>query len=297
MGAQLLILAAGVGRRFGGLKQLEAVDHGGAALMDYTVFDALRSGFDRVVLVVRRETETMVRSHVESGFGRTVRVDYVHQEIDTIPAGSSAPVSRAKPWGTAHAVLAAADVIDGPFAVANADDYYGAPAIEAIGGHLAADPEPSAWAMVGFAAADTLPVEGAVSRALLRLEGSWMRSIEEVHGMRRHPEGACYDSSEGVRVIDGDSPVSMNLWGFDRDLFRHLDQGWREFLLDEPGDDDEYLLPVAIGKIVDVGAARVRVLPARSRWCGMTSPGDRAEVQRTLAELVADGRYPMRLWG
>lgn len=274
MPARLLILAAGMGHRFGGLKQLEAVGPGGTVLMDYTVFDALRSGFDRIVLVIRRETEDAIHSHVESGFGRRVHVDYAFQELD---------VSRSKPWGTAQAVLAARDALDGPFAVANADDYYGAPAIEAMGRFLSSDPDPG-WAMVGYRMVDALPVDGAVSRARVRVEDGWMRSIEELHGVSRECD------------FDAGTQVSMNLWGFDRDFLRHLERGWQEFLKGEPGADDEYALPVAVGAIAAATPNRVRVLAAQSRWCGMTSPADREDVRRTLTELISQGRYPERLW-
>ncbi|NIM00772.1 MAG: NTP transferase domain-containing protein [Acidobacteria bacterium] len=276
MGAQLLILAAGMGRRFGGLKQLDLVGPARHTLMDYTVFDALRSGFDRVVLVIRRETESEMRSHVEWGFGRRAPVRYAFQTID-------ATAGRSKPWGTAQAVLTARDLLTGPFAVVNADDFYGAPAIAEMGRHLTADRRPG-WAMVGYPMIETLPAEGCVSRALVRVENGWMRSIEELHGVSRET------------LPDADARVSMNLWGFDLEFLEHLERGWQDFLAGEPGPDDEYPLPTAVGDIVATTPGRVRVLEAAGMWCGMTSAADGQEVRRVLAGLVAEGRYPERLW-
>ena len=298
MGAQLVILAAGVGRRFGGLKQLTAVGPGGEAIMDYTVFDAVRSGFDEVVLVIRRETEAAIRQHVDHGFGARIPVTYVHQELDRIPAEFQVPAGRTKPWGTAQAVLAAGAAITGPFAVANADDYYGRPAIAALGDFLAQPvTTPPTWAMVGFAVADTLPAAGAVSRGLVRASGGFLEAIDEVHTVRRHPDGAVWEAPDGPRVIPGSSLVSMNLWGFDRKILAQLDHRFRRFLSQDPTTDAECYLPVVVGQAVAESAARVTVLPARSRWTGLTSAADLVTVRTTLAGLVADGTYPARLWG
>lgn len=298
MGAELVILAAGLGRRFGGLKQLAPVGPGDEAIMDYTVYDALRSGFDRVVLVIRPEIEEAIRAHVERGFGRRVEVELACQRLDHHADGLPAPAGRSRPWGTGHAVLTAAPCLHGPFAVANADDLYGAAAIAVLGAFLN-DPsrKSSTWAMVGFPIAATLPDGGGVTRALVRVEDGWMRAIDEVSGLRRHPDGACWDAEDGLRIVSGDVPVSMNLWGFGPEVLSDLKQRFRQFLDDDPGVDREFLLPVILGQAVGQGVARVRVLPATSRWCGMTSAEDQRAVRAELAGLVMDEVYPERLWG
>jgi len=294
MAAQLVILAAGMGRRFGGLKQLTPVGPGGEAIMDYTIFDALRSGFDEVILVIRRETEDLIRAHGDTGFGKHIKVHYVFQDLDGIPPGFDSPTDRAKPWGTTQAVLTAAPLITSPFAVANADDFYGAPAIKVLGGFLAR-PQPS-WAMVGFAVADTLPADGAVSRGLVQASDGTLQTIDEVHTVRRHPEGAIWDAPEGPRVIPGDSLVSMNLWGFGHEVLAVLEEGFCRFLGSRPADDQECYLPMVVGEAVTAGVASVAVLPTVSQWCGITSAADLNAVRATMARLVAEGIYPDHLW-
>ncbi len=297
MGAQLLILAAGLGRRFGGLKQLVPVGPSGETLFDYTLFDALRSGFDEAVLVVRPETEAEMRRHVEGGAARHIALAFAHQDLATLPGGRVAPAERSKPWGTTHAVLAARELLTRPFGVANADDYYGRAAVAALGGFLSEPArEVGTWAMVGFAAADTLPSEGAVSRGIVRAADGWLERIEEVHTLRRHPEGAAWDAPEGPRVVPPETPVSMNLWGFGLEALDDFERRFSAFLESEPGLEEECYLPEVVGAAVTERAARVRILEARSRWCGMTAAKDLESVRSTLRDLVEEGVYPDSLW-
>lgn len=297
MDSQLVILAAGIGHRFGGLKQLTPVGPSGETIMDYTVFDALRSGFDQIVLVIRKETEAAMTAHVDNGFGRHAAVTIVHQEVDSVPHGCTVPHGRTRPWGTGQAVLAAGSAVAGPFAVANADDYYGKSAVDALGRFLTTPlTSPPTWAMVGFDLADTLPAEGSVSRGLVHADRGYLISIEEALAVRRHSEGAVREAPEGPFVIPGSTPVSMNLWGFGSEIIGELEQKFRHFLEINPGLDREFFLPSSIGEAVTEGTARVIVLPARSRWCGITSAADLPLVKATLADLVADGVYPERLW-
>ncbi|MCU0235259.1 MAG: hypothetical protein MUE90_14660 [Thermoanaerobaculales bacterium] len=296
----LVVLAAGVGSRYGGLKQLDPVGPGGAALMDYTIYDALRAGFGEVVLVIRRETEDAIRAHLERGAGRRAALRLVHQELDALPPGFAAPAGRVKPWGTAHAVLCAAARIERPFAVANADDFYGRQGLAALAAFLAApeDAGPPRWAMVGFRLGDTLPATGAVSRGLCRRDGEgWLTGIDEVLAIERADGAARWTDGRGVERREPlDTLVSMNLWGFTSALAPLLERGFRAFLGSGPGPKDEYYLPVAVGEAIAAGAARVAVLPEGRLWCGMTSPADRAATATVLAELVAAGEYPERLW-
>jgi len=297
----LLILAAGVGSRYGGLKQLEPVGPDGAALMDYTIYDALQEGFGRIVLVVRRETEAVIREHMDSGAGKDIEVAYAYQELNALPSGVALPGERSKPWGTGHAVLTAAPVLDGPFVVANADDFYGREAIAALGSFLT-EPTPISggvqWAMVGYRLADTLPPSGSVSRALcLQDEDGWLVGLQEVLAIQRDGGVARWEDDRGVAHITPlDALVSMNLWGFTPDVLGHLEDGFTTFLAGDPTAKEEYYLPVAVADALGDGTARVKVLPDGGRWCGMTSPEDRATTAAVLRELVEAGEYPERLW-
>ena len=297
----LVVLAAGVGSRYGGLKQLDPVGPGGAALMDYTIFDALREGYGRVVLVVRRETEDEIRAHIEPGAARHIEVVYAHQELDALPEGCAPPPDRVKPWGTGQAVLMAAPHLDGPFVAANADDFYGRRAIAALNEYLAetVGAEPPHWAMVGYRLGDTLPGSGSVSRALCNQdEDGWLLGLQEILAIERADGGARWQTESGAtRSEPLDSLVSMNLWGFTGSVMGHLERGFRAFLASKPGLKDEYYLPVAVREAVRAKGARVKVLDRGGRWCGMTSPEDRATTADVLRELVDEGIYPDNLWG
>ena len=297
----LVVLAAGVGSRYGGLKQLEPVGPGGATLMDYTVFDALHAGFRRVVIVVSRETEADIREHMDRGAAARTEVLYAHQELGALPEGFTAPEDRSKPWGTGQAVLMAAPYLDGPFVIANADDHYGREAIDALADFLA-EPTPFSgpvqWGMVGYSLADTLPASGSVSRALCLQDGDgWLVGLQEILAIQRDGDVARWQDADGVGHIRPlDSLVSMNLWGFTPDLLGHLEDGFEEFLEAGPGPKDEFYLPVSVGEAVSAGTARVKVLPEGGRWCGMTSPEDRETTAAVLRELVGQGVYPETLW-
>ena len=301
MKPSLLILAAGVGSRYGGLKQLDPVGPGGAALMDYTIYDALKVGFGTVVLVVRRETEAEIREHVDAGAGRHIDVAYAFQELNALPEGVVLPSDRSKPWGTGQAVLTAAPILDGPFVAANADDFYGREAIDALGSFLA-EPTPISggvqWAMVGYQLADTLPSSGAVSRALcLQDKDGWLVGLQEVLAIQRDGGVARWEDDGGVAHITPlDALVSMNLWGFTPDVLGHLEDGFKAFLDEGPGVKDEFYLPVAVADALSDGTARVKVLPEGGRWCGMTSRKDRDTTAQVLLELVNQGIYPEKLW-
>jgi choline kinase len=296
----LVILAAGVGSRYGGLKQLDPVGPGGAALMDYTMYDALQEGFGRVVLVIRRETEAEIRAHIEAGAARRLNVEYAFQELDELPEGFVRPADRVKPWGTGHAVLMAAPFLDGPFVAANADDFYGRRAVAALATFLAdtVGVEPPCWAMVGYRLRDTLPASGSVSRALcVQDKDGQLVKLQEILAIERAGNGARWEDERGVAHIQSlESLVSMNLWGFTPALTAELETGFGAFLEAGPGLKDEYYLPVAVGDAVSGGRAQVAVLDEGGRWCGMTSLEDRATTAEVLRELVAAGEYPERLW-
>ena len=278
----LVVLAAGLGTRFGGDKQTTPLGPGGATLMEYTIHDALRCGFTRVVAVVREE----IRASVDASLARWLRGRASHacvvQERD--PA-------RAKPWGTGHAVLAARAAVPGPFAVVNADDVYGRAPFEALAEFFRAPARGGApkYALVGFPLRDTLTEAGAVNRALCRADAHGMLThIEERTGLT-----PALAAAEGIM----DAPVSMNLWGFTPAVFAQLAEGFERFRREQGGDGArEFLLPTAMQALIDAGAARVRLLRAAGRWCGVTYPADAPRVSAELAARVARGEYPRELW-
>ena len=300
MKPSLVVLAAGIGSRYGGLKQVDAVGPGGAALMDYTIYDALQAGVEDVVVVVQRKAEAEVREHVDNGAGSKANVTYVHQDLHAMPPGFVVTPGRTKPWGTGQAVLCSAPHLSGPFIVANADDFYGREALAALDEYLErpTDDGLAHWAMVGYRLGDTLPPAGAVSRALCvqDVEG-YLVGLEEVLEIERDGQEARWMDADGrLHLQPLNSLVSMNLWGFSRELLGHLEREFREFLGENPEPSDEFYLPKAVFGALGTGNARVTVLPGGGRWCGMTSPKDRENTVAVLQNLVDKGVYPANLW-
>ncbi len=297
----LLILAAGRGSRFGGLKQLEPVGPGGGAILEYTVYDALRAGFGGVVFVVSAEAEERLRAAAAERFGRRTPVAFVRQRLDDLPGGFFLPAGRLKPWGTGHAVLAARELVDRPFAVVNADDFYGAAALESLGRFLAgaADGGTPEYAMVGYRLGETLSGIGAVSRALCRCtEVGRLEAIEEIPAIARSGEGGVYEDAAGHRcLVGGDELVSMNIWGFTPRVFPQLGESFERFVRRSLGSDtEEFYLSNEINRLIARGAAGVQVLGGAGRWCGITNPEDKPRVEGVLARLTEDGVYPRELW-
>jgi NDP-sugar pyrophosphorylase family protein len=304
MGTTLVVLAAGIGRRYGGLKQLEPVGPGGEALFEYSIFDALRVGFDRVVLVIRPETEAEFRRFLEPRLASGVDLRYVSQTLSDVPEGVVPPAGRTKPWGTAHAVLVAEGEVSGPFAVINADDFYGSDSFTVLGEFLETDADDRlpTFAVAGFRLGPTLSAVGPVSRGLCRVDGDgWLERIVEVLELISHDDGGRYTDGAGVEhLVAGDELASMNMWGFTPALFPELRSRFQQFLeglgvTDE--ESSEFLLPEVVQGMIDRGTARVRVLRHDGQWCGITFVEDRQRVRDFIAELVARGEYPRRLWG
>jgi len=300
MSLSLVVLAAGVGSRYGGPKQLDRVGPGGATLLDYAAFDARRAGFERVVLVVREGMEGEVRAAAGDRIGRHVRLDYAVQG-GALPRGLLPPPGRAKPWGTGHATLAAAPLLDGPFAVVNADDFYGAGSYRVLAGHLRRPqdgPRPE-FAIVGFPIATTLSPDGPVSRGVCAVDATgFLVSIREVLKVEREGEGARGLDEAGVwQPLPGTTPVSLNFWGFTPALLPALAESFDRFLDRHAGSTSaEFFLNSAVQSLVDAGAARVRVLGGGGPWGGLTYPGDRPRLVALLESLTARGKYPASLW-
>lgn len=303
MASTLLLLAAGVGRRFGGLKQLEPIGPGGEALLEYSIFDALRAGFDRVVLVIRPETEDQFTGFLGPRLAGRVPLSYVHQTLSDVPENVSVPTHRTKPWGTGHALLTAEREVNGPFAVINADDFYGSDSFPVLGEFLRtnSDHTPPTFALAGFKVGPTLSDAGPVSRGLCRVDANGLlERIVEVLQVEKTDTGGRYNDATGVEhLVTGDEPVSMNMWGFTPAIFPELRRRFHRFLVGRGGTPDEsseFMLPDTVQGMIDDGSARVRVLRHDGRWCGLTFPEDRERTKSFIADLVSRGEYPARLW-
>lgn len=297
----LVVLAAGMGSRYGGMKQVAAVGPSGEPLMDYSVHDAARAGFGEVVFVIRPEMEAAFREFAGRRYGRTLPFTTVHQRLDDVPAGTEVPAGRVKPWGTGQAVLAAEHAVNRAFAIVNADDFYGAEAYEAIAEFLRGNDLRAPRAMfglVGYRITETLSGSGGVNRGVLRVadDGS-LASIEEVIGIGRTPDGLAGSLSGERHEVASDALVSMNMWGFTPAVFPILRTGFRRFLSGPDTASGEFLLPTAIRDAISRGEARVRVLDPRSAWFGITYPSDAPAVSAALVELIDEGRYPSPLLG
>lgn len=290
MSLTLVVLAAGMGSRYGGLKQIDPVGPGGETVLDYAVFDALRAGFTRVVFVIRRDFEALFREKIGARYAGRAAVDYVFQSLDALPPGFTPPAGREKPWGTGHAVWCARAALGENFAVINADDFYGADSFAQLARFLTAA-RGGDFAMVGFRLANTLSEHGVVSRGVTAAGPDLeLRSIVEHTGIAPEEVGP-------GRKFSGEEIVSMNCWGFTPALFAGLDAQFREFLAARGGEaKSEFYLPAAVSAMIGRGEAKVRVLPTASTWFGVTYREDKPRVQAAIAGLVQAGLYPEKLW-
>ncbi|MDE3163682.1 MAG: NTP transferase domain-containing protein [Acidobacteriota bacterium] len=297
-GPALLVLAAGMGSRYGGLKQMDAVGPCGEAIVDYSIYDALRAGFRRVVFVLRKEIETEFRQKVGARFEHLVEVSYVLQDLQHVPAGFHVPAGRTKPWGTTHAVLAAEGTINGPFAVINADDFYGAESYRLLAEHLrnaAAE-----HALVGYVLRRTLSEYGAVARGVCAVDAhGLLRDVTEMTQIERVGTQIRNTLADGrATELTGDELVSMNLWGLRAEIFPLLRERLAAFLAAHGTElKSECYLPATVSELIGAGKAAVRVLPTPETWFGVTYQQDKPEVVASVRRLIEAGQYPERLWG
>lgn len=294
----LLILAAGLGSRYGGLKQIEPVGPAGETILDYSVYDALRAGFGRLVFVIRRDIEDAFKKAIGAKFAKKLAVDYVFQELDKLPGGFRVPPGRTKPWGTSHAILMAEEIIREPFAVINADDFYGAASYRVLSAHLQSRSDD--YAMVGFVLRNTLSDFGSVSRGVCRCDAEdYLVSVTELTHVEKEDGGAHATDEAGRKInLTGDEVVSMNLWGFTPGLFALLRPAFVDFLKKHGSDEkSEFYIPSAVNVLVTSGQARVKVLRTPDAWFGITHKEDKPMVVGGIRRLVARGDYPERLWG
>jgi UTP-glucose-1-phosphate uridylyltransferase len=300
MSPTLVVLAAGMGSRYGGLKQIDPMGPTGETILDYSVYDAMCAGFGRVVFIIRPDFDDAFRSGVAARFADRVEVDFSFQTLDRLPAGVFVPEGREKPWGTTHAILCAREQISGNFAVINADDFYGRDSYSVLSKHLQrADPKSTDFAMVGFTLRNTLSDHGSVARGVCAANAEgFLASIDEMTKIEREGTAACNTRDDGTIVrLTGDEPVSMNMWGFTPRLFEHLDRVFGEFLARSGSEPkSECFIPLTVGQLVDEGQATCRVLRTDSSWFGVTYREDKEVVKASIADLIARGEYPEFLW-
>lgn len=301
----LVIMAAGMGSRYGGLKQIDPVDEQGHIIMDFSIFDAKRAGFEKVVFIIKKENEKDFREVIGKRMAKHMEVAYVFQDLHNLPQGFSVPEGRVKPWGTAHAVLSAIDEIDGPFAVINADDYYGRHAFQTIYDYLSTheDDDKYRYTMVGYELQNTVTDNGHVARGICqvsadgKLEGIQERTrIEKREGKIAFTE----DDGETWTYVPGETLVSMNMWGFTRSILEEIQKGFPAFLekgLAENPMKCEYFLPTVVDNLEKAGRAEVSVLSSKDKWFGVTYKEDKPVVVEAIRKMKEDGLYPEKLWG
>ena len=299
----LVIMAAGMGSRYGGLKQLDPVGNHGQLIIDYSLFDARRAGFETVIFVIKPEIEADFRAAIGDRVSRAMDVKYVYQLKEDLPEGYTVPTGRAKPWGTAHAALAARAVIDGPFAVINADDYYGRSAYQDIFDYLSTRPDGDVYeyVMVGYLLKNTVTENGTVARGICEETGDHYLThvVERTKVEKGPPPRFTEDDGKTWIELDGDTIVSMNMWGFNRSFLDEAMARFPAFLdrtLAENPEKGEYYLPTVVSQLIDEGKARVKVLHSADKWYGVTYREDKPAVVAALASMTAAGLYPDRLW-
>ncbi len=296
----LFVLAAGMGSRYGGLKQLDSLGPNGETIMDYSIYDAIHSGFGKVVFVIRKDFAQDFRDKILSKYEGHVPVEVVYQSIDKLPEGYTCPADRTKPWGTNHAVLMGSGVIKEPFAVINADDFYGRDAFRVMAEELARPRDRKGdYCMVGFRVGNTMTENGSVARGVCETENGLLKSVVERTAISYDDNhNIVFTDEEGnVQTLAPNTPVSMNLWGFTPDYFDYSDREFRKFLdrdLNTP--KAEFFIPLAIDTLINSGEATVKVLDTDSKWFGVTYAADRPGVVAKFAELHKDGTYPEKLF-
>lgn len=297
----LLVLAAGMGSRYGGLKQIDPVGPRGEIIIDYSVFDAIRAGFGKIVFVIRPDIEAEFKTVVGSRFEGFIEVAYAFQRIDDLPVGLGVPEGRKKPWGTGHAILSAKNIINEPFAVINADDFYGRSGFELLGKRLAAaeDGDKADYSMVGFTLRNTLSENGTVSRGVCEIDGEHkLIEVVERTDIAKNGDAACFIDDNGVRTdLTADEIVSMNMWGFTPSIFENLERMFEEFLNERGGElKSEFFIPTVVDTLIKNGTAMVEVLESGDSWFGITYPEDKPLVVKSVARLTAAGVYPEKLF-
>ncbi len=300
----LVVMAAGMGSRYGGMKQIDPVGPNGQVIMDYSLYDARRAGFETVIFVIKHEIEDAFKAAIGDRVAKAMHVKYAFQQLEELPAGFAVPEGRVKPWGTCHAVLAAKPLIDGPFAVINADDYYGPEAFQVMYDYLSthADDDFYRYCMVSYLLKNTLSENGSVARGVcIKNEDGTLQSVTERTRIEPCDGGAHYteDGGESWTDLPGDTPVSMNLWGFGKSFLDEAEQrfaGWLTENLPVNPLKCEYFLPLVVTELIEENKAKIQVLRSTDKWFGVTYREDKPLVVDAIARKTAEGQYPEKLW-
>ena len=296
----LVIMAAGMGSRFGGLKQMTPVDEEGHFIIDFSLYDAYQAGFRRVAFIIKREIEQTFRETIGARMEKWFHVDYVYQELDRLPEGFAVPEGRKKPWGTAHAVACCRGVVEGPFAVINSDDFYGRGAYEEIYRFLTEHETPHHYAMLGYQLRNTVTEFGSVARGVCHVQDGMLLDITERTKIFKRGQDAAYtEDGETFVPLSGDTQVSMNFWGFTPEILDEIWNAFPAFLAENlPVNPEkcEFYLPTFVGSRLADGKVRVRVLPCMETWHGVTYKEDLDSVKAAIGQLKREGKYPARLW-
>lgn len=287
-----------MGSRYGGLKQLDEVGQAGEAIMDYSIYDALKAGFGKVVFVIRRDFEEAFREKIGSRWEGKTEVAYAFQDMDAFVPKHPGQVERTKPWGTGHAVLVAKEVVNEPFVAINADDYYGHSGFKKMADFLTSDCASRHYGMVGYVLKNTLSDNGTVSRGVCSMDEKFnLTTVTECTGIEATPEGVFHDGSNGREALDSKALVSMNLWGFHHELFGLLQAGFDEFVAaNTENPKAEFYISSFANQLISDGTATFAVLPNDEKWYGVTYREDKPVVQQAFADMTASGKYPSPLW-
>lgn len=300
----LVIMAAGMGSRYGGLKQIDPVDDEGHIIMDFSMYDAKRAGFEKVIFIIKRENEADFRSAVGDRISAYMDVEYAFQDIDNLPVGYQVPEGRTKPWGTAHAVLSCIDQVEGPFAVINADDYYGRQAFQLIYDYLSTheDDEKGRYTMVGYQLGNTVTDNGHVARGICEIDSAGdLTEVNERTHIEKRDGGIAFTEDDGATwtPVSAEVIVSMNMWGFTRSILEEIREGFPAFLEEGLKSNPmkcEYFLPSVVSKMLEENRAAVAVLHSSDKWYGVTYKEDKPVVVAAMKKMKADGLYPEHLW-
>ena len=288
----LLVMAAGMGSRYGGLKQLDAVGPSGETIIDYSVYDAIQAGFNKVVFIIRKDFEDEFRSQITDKYSGKIQVEFAFQDLHDLPDGFTCPEGRNKPWGTGHAILAAADLIHEPFVAINGDDFYGRESFKVVADYYLSGADD--FSMVAFQLDKTLSTFGGVTRGLCTVKEGKLDTVIETGELQRTEQGVTSDRNI---KLDGSEPVSMNVWGFTPVLFKYLKTMFVEFLNDEGNElKSEYLIPSVVNDLIKSGREDVHVLRSASSWFGVTYKDDRPFVMGEIQKLIDRGTYPKQLF-
>lgn len=300
----LVVMAAGMGSRYGGMKQIDPVGPNGKVIIDYSLYDAYRAGFRTVIFVIKHEIEEAFHAAIGDRISKVMDVKYAFQQLDNLPAGFSVPENREKPWGTCHAVLAAKDLIDGPFAVINADDYYGPEAFQVMYDYLSThqDREVYDYCMVSYLLKNTVSENGSVARGVcVANPDGTLQSVTERTRIETHDEKICYSEDGGASwtEIGGNTPVSMNLWGFTKSFLQEAENRFADWLTENLPKNPlkcEYFLPLVVSELIDEKKATVTILHSADKWYGVTYREDKPTVVNAIKNKIEAGIYPMNLW-